>query len=88
MHFDGASNQNGCGVGVILVAPDGTHIPIKEKLQFNVTNNAAEYEACIMGVEATLALGVQKLLVYGDSSLIINQISGKWKVRSESLAPY
>ncbi|KNA12927.1 hypothetical protein SOVF_121910, partial [Spinacia oleracea] len=29
-----------------------------------------------------------KLRVYGDSSLIINQISGKWKVRSESLAPY
>ena len=88
MHFDGASNQNGCGVRVILVAPDGTHIPISAKLQFNVTNNAAEYEACIMGLEAALALGVQKLRVYGDSSLIINQISGKWKVRSESLAPY
>ena len=88
MHFDGASNQNGCGVGVILVAPDGSHIPISAKLQFNVTNNAAEYEACIMGLEAALTLGVQKLRVYGDSSLIINQISGKWIVRSESLAPY
>ena len=61
MHFDGASNQNGCGVGVILVAPDGTHILISAKLQFNITNNAVEYEACIMGLEAALALGVQKL---------------------------
>ena len=41
-----------------------------------------------MGLEVALALGFQKLRVYGDSSLIINQISGKWKVRSESLAPY
>ncbi|KNA04804.1 hypothetical protein SOVF_196320, partial [Spinacia oleracea] len=88
LHFDGASNQNGCGVGVILVAPDETHIPMSAKLQFNVTNNAVEYEACIMGLEAALALGVQKLLLYWDSSLIINQIFEKWKVRSKILAPY
>ncbi|XP_056695306.1 uncharacterized protein [Spinacia oleracea] len=48
----------------------------------------AEYEACMMGLEAAIALGVQKLRVCGDSSLIINQISEKWKVRSESLALY
>ncbi|XP_056697846.1 uncharacterized protein [Spinacia oleracea] len=55
LHFDGASNQIGCGVGVILVAPDGTHIHISAKLQFNVTNNATEYEACIMVRSESLA---------------------------------
>ena len=57
-------------------------------LDFNITNNAVEYEACVVGLEKTLALGVKKLRIFGDSSLIINQISKRWKVRSESLAPY
>src|SRR5918999_367749 len=88
LYFDGASNQKGAGIGVLLVSPQDKHIPMSVKLDFNVTNNAAEYEACIIGLNAAVALNVQKLRVYGDSSLIINQISGKWKVRSESLAPY
>lgn len=88
LYFDGASNKKGCGVGALLVSPLEAHTPISVKLDFDVTNNAAEYEACIVGMEAAVALGIQKLRVYGDSSLIINQISGRWKVRSESLAPY
>ncbi|XP_021743122.1 uncharacterized protein LOC110709220 [Chenopodium quinoa] len=47
-----------------------------------------EYEAYVVGLETTLALGVKKLRIFGDSSLIINKISKRWKVRSESLAPY
>ncbi|XP_074292678.1 uncharacterized protein LOC141619563 [Silene latifolia] len=43
------------------------------KLDFNVTNNAAEYEACLFGLRSALDLGVKKLLVHGDSSLVINQ---------------
>ena len=78
----------GCGVGVLLISPKEEHTPISVKLDFDVTNNGADYEACIIGLKATVALDVQKLRVYGDSSLIINQISGRWKVRSESLTPY
>ena len=47
LYFDGASNQNGFGVGILIVAPDDTHIPLAFKLYFGVTNNEAEYEACI-----------------------------------------
>ncbi|XP_056698188.1 uncharacterized protein [Spinacia oleracea] len=61
LHFDGASNQCGCGVGVILIDPEDTHTLLSTKLQFNFTNNAAEYEVCIMGLEAAIALGVHKL---------------------------
>ncbi|XP_056688353.1 uncharacterized protein [Spinacia oleracea] len=81
-------HQNRCGVGVILISPESTHNLISTKLQLNVTNNATDYEACIMGLEADIAIGVQKLRVYEDSSLIVNQISRKWKVKSERLAPY
>ena len=88
LYFDGASNKKECGVGVLIVSPQEEHIPISIKLDFDVTNNAAEYEACIVGLETVLVIGIKKLRIYRDSSLIINQISKKWKVRSESLAPY
>jgi hypothetical protein len=49
--FDGAVNMNGNGVGAVLINPKGAHIPFSARLTFDVTNNEAEYEACIMGIE-------------------------------------
>ena len=73
MYFNGATNQNGSGVGVLLISPKGTHIPFSSGLNFPATNNATEYEACIMGLQAALNLRVKELEVYGDSALIISQ---------------
>ena len=88
MNFDGATNQNGSGIGVLLISPKGTHIPFFGRLNFLATNNATEYEACIMGLRAALGLGVKDLEVYGDSALIISQIQNKWKIKEERLKPY
>ena len=74
MYFDGATNQDGSGIGVLLISPKGTHIPFSSRLNFPATNNATEYQACIMGLQAALRLGVKELEVYGDSALIISQI--------------
>ncbi|XP_058216803.1 uncharacterized protein LOC131327675 [Rhododendron vialii] len=51
-------------------------------------NNQAEYEACIVGMEAAFTLGVEKLEVIGDSNLMVSQANGHWKVREEKLKPY
>lgn len=88
MYFDGASNIRGNGVGVLLVDPDGVHIPFVVKLSFPTTNNAAEYEACIYGIKAALAAGAKNLSVYGESNLIISQTIGAWEVRDERLQMY
>ncbi|XP_075649978.1 uncharacterized protein LOC142620501 [Castanea sativa] len=61
MYFDGATNQNGSGIAVLLISPKGTHIPFSGRLNFPVTNNATNYEACIMGLRAALGLGVKEL---------------------------
>ena len=74
MYFDGAINQNGSGIGVLLISPKGTHIPFSSWLNFRATNNATKYETCIMGLQAALGLGVKELEVYRDSTLIISQI--------------
>ena len=88
MYFDRATNQNGSGIGVLLISPKGTHIPFSSGLNFLTTNNATEYEAYIMGLRAALGLGVKDLEVYGDSTLIISQIQNKWKIKEEKLMPY
>ena len=74
MYFDRVTNQNGSGIRVLLISPKGTNIPFSSRLNFPATNNATEYEACIMSLRAALGLGVKELEVYGDSTLIISQI--------------
>ena len=88
IYFDEATNQNGCGIGVLSISPKGTHIPFSGKLNFPTTNNATEYETCIIVLQAALGQGVKELEVYGDLALIITQIQNKWKIKEERLMPY
>ncbi|KAL9224714.1 hypothetical protein vseg_000724 [Gypsophila vaccaria] len=88
LYFDGASNYRGCGIGALIISPTGDHTPLSIKLDFPVTNNAAEYEACLHGLQAAIFLNIKALRVYGDSSLIINQISGAWRIVNDNLAAY
>lgn len=81
--FGGASNALGHGFGAIITSPDDSHTPFTTRLCFNCTNNMAEYEACILGLEATIDLRIKILEVYGDSSLVIYQIekNGRLDIR-------
>ena len=54
--FDGAVNAYGRGIGAVIVTPQGTHLPFTARLMFECTNNMAEYEACIMGLEVQLLI--------------------------------
>ncbi|XP_075674970.1 uncharacterized protein LOC142644193 [Castanea sativa] len=66
----------------------GLEVESWKMLNFPTTNNATEYEACIMGLQAALGLGVKELEVYSDSAFIISQIQNKWKIKEERLMPY
>ncbi|KAG8485217.1 hypothetical protein CXB51_021028 [Gossypium anomalum] len=48
----------------------------------------AEYEACIMGLQATIERGIKIIEVYGDSALVIYQLRGEWKTRDPKLINY
>ncbi|WKA01479.1 hypothetical protein VitviT2T_019760 [Vitis vinifera] len=92
MYFDGATNQSGYGIGVMLVSPQGDHIPRSVRLAFSdrypTTNNIVEYEACILGLETALELDIRQMEVFGDSNLVLRQIQGDWKTRDVKLRPY
>ena len=52
LYFDGTVNNKGAGPGAILVTLEKETIPMAKKLDFKITNNMAEYETCIYGMEA------------------------------------
>ncbi|XP_074291045.1 uncharacterized protein LOC141617799 [Silene latifolia] len=88
VYFDGASSSMGYGVGILLISPKREHVPVSIKLDFLATNNAAEYKACLLGLRSSISLNIKKLLEHGDSSLVTNQVTGSWKIKSNSMAPY
>ena len=70
--FDGASGKQGYGIGILLVDPKGTYNLISIKLEYPVTNNEAEYEACLSGLKISYEKGIERLEVIGDSNLVIS----------------
>ena len=59
-----------------------------KRLEFKDTNNQAEYEACIFGLEALRNVGAEKVMVYEDSILVIKHVFNKWEVREDKLKLY
>ncbi|XP_052487959.1 uncharacterized protein LOC128041702 [Gossypium raimondii] len=76
------------GIGAILISPNEDHYPVTSKLDFDCTNNMAEYEACIMGIRAAIERKIKTLEVYGDSALVIYQLKGGWEKRDLKLISY
>ena len=60
----------GHDIDAILITPKGEYCPFTARLDFNCTNNIAKYEACAMGLQATIDKGVKEIKVYGDSALV------------------
>lgn len=50
-------------------------------------NNAAEYEALISALSYCVGAGVEDPIIYSDSAVVCNQVSGKWRCRSKELLP-
>ena len=67
----------GHGVNAILITPKGEYCPFTARLDFNCTNNVAEYEAFVMGLHAVIDKWVKELEVYEDSALVIYQLRGE-----------
>ena len=58
LYIDRASNQSGCGAGIILTDPEGVECSHYFRFEFRATNNEAEYEALLAGMGVTEALKV------------------------------
>ena len=78
MYFDGAFSLQGAGAGILLVAPTGQHLKYVIQMHFpreRSTNNTAEYEGLLAGLRIAADLGIKKLIVRGDSQLVVKQVN-------------
>ncbi|KAM1473746.1 hypothetical protein ACFX2I_029844 [Malus domestica] len=72
MYFDGSSTSSSAGVGVVIQSPNHNRWYFSLKLDFDCTNNQAEYEALIIGLGLLHDLRATRALVLGDSEHVIN----------------
>jgi ribonuclease HI len=78
MYFDGAFTLKGAGAGVLLIAPTGQHLKYVVQMHFpreHATNNTAEYEGLLAGLCIAIDLGIWKLIIRGDSQLVVKQVN-------------
>jgi ribonuclease HI len=88
MYFDGSLKLQGAGAGILFIAPGGEQLKYALQLLFSASNNAAEYEALIHGLNIAISLGIKRLMVYGDSLVVISQINKEWDCSNDSMGKY
>ena len=85
VYVDGAANQRGSGVGLVLVSPKSIIIEKSPRLGFSVTNNEAEYEVLLEGMSMVQKLGRKAVNMFSDSRLIVGQVNKELEARDERM---
>ncbi|VFQ96219.1 unnamed protein product [Cuscuta campestris] len=88
MAVDGASRPKGCGAGVVFTTPEGFKIYHALIFNFKLTNNEAKYEALAGGLRLARTLGIKRMKIRSDSSLVVGQVNGEMEVKEDRLARY
>ena len=78
MYFDGAFSRHGAGAGAVLISPAHDKLYYAMQLCFQqgekVSNNIAEYEALVLGLQKAISLNMVVLKVVGDSEIVVRQV--------------
>jgi ribonuclease HI len=88
MYFADSLKLQGAGAGILFIAPGGEQLKYALQLLFHASNNAAEYEALVHGLNIAISLGIKRLMVYGDSLVVISQINKEWDCSNDSMGKY
>ena len=88
IYTDGASrgNPGEAGAGVLIKQDDEVLERIFRYLG-TTTNNVAEYNAALLGLERALDLGASRVTLLADSELLVKQINGEYRVKNNGLIP-
>ncbi len=89
LYVDGASrgNPGPAGAGAVLFDPGGHQRAQDSRYLGETTNNVAEYQAFLLGLELAQNLGVKNLHVFADSQLVVQQLKGAYQVKTPHLYP-
>jgi ribonuclease HI len=84
MYFDGSLKLDGGGAGVLFISPRDEQLKYVLQILWEVSNN----EALLHGLRLVISLGIKRLLVYGDSLLIIQQVNKEWDCNKKMMDAY
>jgi len=84
---DGAArgNPGKAGCGAVICDADGNVVKELSRYLGYATNNVAEYEGLLMGLEALLQMGRKKVVIQSDSQLMVRQLNGEYRVKDDKL---
>jgi ribonuclease HI len=87
VHVDGGArgNPGPAAIAAVLADPDGEVLEERSEAIGRATNNVAEYQALLLGIEHARALGARELELVGDSELIVRQVRGEYRVKDAAL---
>jgi ribonuclease HI len=88
MYFDGSIKLEGAGAGVLLISLTGEQLKYVLQIFWKVSNNEAEYEALLHGLRLAASLGINRLLVYSESAVVINQVNKSLDRNKENMDTY
>ncbi|XP_071718925.1 uncharacterized protein [Rutidosis leptorrhynchoides] len=88
LYTDGASCMEGAGAGLVLTNPSGEEHTYALRFNFDVTNNEAEYEALLAGLNMAHKMNIMQLRAYVDSQLVANQFNGSFEAHELSMQKY
>ncbi|WJZ87246.1 hypothetical protein VitviT2T_006642 [Vitis vinifera] len=88
LRVDGTSRSSGSGIGLLLQSPTGEHLEQAIWLGFPASNNEAEYEAILSGLDLALTLSVSKLRIYSDSQLVVRHVQKEYEAKDARMARY
>jgi hypothetical protein len=71
LFFDGSACREDQGVGVVLISPRGAISEQSARLEYFCTNNQAEYEAIMLGLQILSFMGVKYIEAFDDSLLVM-----------------
>ena len=88
MYFDGSVCDDGQRIGVVLISPNGAIFEFSNQLEEECTNNQVEYEAFLFGLEFLQSMGMKHVEAFGDSLLVVQQVSKVCQCYNGSLNAY
>ncbi|HTW12880.1 MAG TPA: ribonuclease HI family protein [Solirubrobacteraceae bacterium] len=89
LHVDGGArgNPGPAAIGVVFSTPEGEQVDELAQTIGVATNNVAEYQALLRGLERATALGAREVQVINDSELVAKQVNGVYKVKHPAMQP-
>lgn len=87
IYTDGAArgNPGESGAGVVLKTPEGEEVGRFGRYLGRGTNNFAEYQALLLGLQHAQEFGANDITILSDSDLLVRQLCGEYRVRAEHL---